>query len=523
MKIRKLVLFTMLLASGLGAYAQTDEGNDSNASSSGSKPGFDVAHRRWSIGLQLGATLPYTDVTQYQLEKVAFGGEIGEVQPIVGISLQRQLSPVFSAYTRFSVGRLQGYRSANVSYNIQYLRALHQLLPDEPANNLSIISKTPIISGELGMIINFSNFSFHYNAENKMKKNLYYGSLGLGWLYHDPVVEFAPSLETSSSPAGENFRNTSGISFPYYLGFGVRRHLSTSIDLGLELNYVFANSDYVDGAMLAGSSYDSYATFNVTMLYNLKGKNGSAESYAMHWVHPTDMLLEAHHGNDESGADATAEAEAPAKDSDGDGIPDDQDDQVYSPFGAKVDDRGIAVDSDKDGVPDGIDLEPDTPEGMMVNFQGKGMKVPGSGPATDPTPSPSEAKTVMPVTPPSSRGGSGTIPNVAQADVAYFPSVYFSINSAAVRGDQVDKIVRVGRTMQENQSLNIKLVGHADKSGNPEYNKVLTEKRAQSVKDFLVNNLHIEASRITIEVKGDSDPVSKTLNYINRRVDVVAN
>jgi len=63
-----------------------------------------------------------------------------------------------------------------------------------------------------------------------------------------------------------------------------------------------------------------------------------------------------------------------------------------------------------------------------------------------------------------------------------------------------------------NKSKDIKLeviiaVGHADRIGNDAYNQNLSEKRAASVKAYLVGK-GIEANRIYAEGKGEKQPVT---------------
>ena len=54
----------------------------------------------------------------------------------------------------------------------------------------------------------------------------------------------------------------------------------------------------------------------------------------------------------------------------------------------------------------------------------------------------------------------------------------------------------------------ISATGHADRFGSNEYNQKLSERRATTVKDYLVGK-NILASRITAEGKGETQPVTK--------------
>lgn len=53
----------------------------------------------------------------------------------------------------------------------------------------------------------------------------------------------------------------------------------------------------------------------------------------------------------------------------------------------------------------------------------------------------------------------------------------------------------------------IKITGHTDRIGSNEYNQKLSERRAQTVQDYLVSN-NIRVNRISAEGKGESQPVT---------------
>ena len=162
--------------------------------------------------------------------------------------------------------------------------------------------------------------------------------------------------------------------------------------------------------------------------------------------------------------------------------PDINDKEPYSLFGSEVDGNGVAKDSDGDGVPDGLDKEPDTPKGELVNYQGVTIKQTEETSGID-----DEAVRKAIVT-----------------DAAYFPSVFFTTNSAATGSTSMDKLVRVALAMQKNPDLKITLTGHADSRGSEAYNEKLAMRRAEAVKKYLVRNLGIAEGRITTAAKGEN-------------------
>ena len=65
-------------------------------------------------------------------------------------------------------------------------------------------------------------------------------------------------------------------------------------------------------------------------------------------------------------------------------------------------------------------------------------------------------------------------------------------------------------------------VGHTDRIGSDSYNKALSERRATSVKNYLVSK-GIDAKRIYTEGKGESQPVTGTAcDNVNERSALIS-
>ncbi len=67
-------------------------------------------------------------------------------------------------------------------------------------------------------------------------------------------------------------------------------------------------------------------------------------------------------------------------------------------------------------------------------------------------------------------------------------------------------------------NLRVSIAGHTDKLGNPTNNLKLSEARAQTVANYLINK-GVAAERITTKGYGDTRPLVKTPNVKNRRVE----
>ena len=84
----------------------------------------------------------------------------------------------------------------------------------------------------------------------------------------------------------------------------------------------------------------------------------------------------------------------------------------------------------------------------------------------------------------------------------------FDFNKSTLRPEGKAKIDEV---IAKANSLNLEVViavGHADRIGSAAYNKKLSEKRAASVKDYMVSK-GIPANKVYTEGKGSTQPVTK--------------
>ncbi len=72
----------------------------------------------------------------------------------------------------------------------------------------------------------------------------------------------------------------------------------------------------------------------------------------------------------------------------------------------------------------------------------------------------------------------------------------------------------------------VRVYGHADARADASYNKELSEQRAEAVRQWLVSNAGIDASKISVQPMGESDPAAsnetKSGQKQNRRVEIVA-
>ena len=102
--------------------------------------------------------------------------------------------------------------------------------------------------------------------------------------------------------------------------------------------------------------------------------------------------------------------------------------------------------------------------------------------------------------------------------------ILFATDSFAVRSDLRRDLNTVASNLQAYPDSTIQIVGHTDSDGDAAYNQQLSERRANSVADVLLD-AGIPFSRIQTFGRGDSQPLASNLDPAgkseNRRVEIV--
>lgn len=106
------------------------------------------------------------------------------------------------------------------------------------------------------------------------------------------------------------------------------------------------------------------------------------------------------------------------------------------------------------------------------------------------------------------------------------PDVEFETNSAKIKAVSYPVLDHAIKTLKEWGSSGVEVAGHTDKrdTSKADYNQKLSEKRAQSVSDYLAKH-GIDAKRLTVKGYGFDRPVAennpKDGNKANRRVELI--
>jgi OOP family OmpA-OmpF porin len=172
-------------------------------------------------------------------------------------------------------------------------------------------------------------------------------------------------------------------------------------------------------------------------------------------------------------------------DNDGDGVANSADQCPSTPAGASVNSRGCEKDSDNDGVVNSADQCPGTTAGAKVDAMG-------------------------------CEGVTETVETIEL-------NVQFPTNSSVI-GDAFDnEIRRVANFMLEYPETNVEIAGHSDSIGEAEYNRFLSQRRAEAVATRLTDALGVSADRVNAVGYGESEPVASNETAAgraeNRRVE----
>lgn len=99
--------------------------------------------------------------------------------------------------------------------------------------------------------------------------------------------------------------------------------------------------------------------------------------------------------------------------------------------------------------------------------------------------------------------------------------INFAFDSAVLPDNAASMIDRVAQLMKESPDIKVRVEGHTDATGAPDYNLALSERRALSVGEYLVK-MGIEPSRLVLEGRGMAEPLTRNpLDAENRRVQFV--
>ena len=165
-------------------------------------------------------------------------------------------------------------------------------------------------------------------------------------------------------------------------------------------------------------------------------------------------------------------------DSDGDGVMDNEDQCLGTPAGKIVNSRGCPVfinpDKDGDGVENDDDQCPNTRQAAPVDA--KGCELVGE---------------------------------------IRLPEVKFETNSDVLRPGSGSVLFEAAETLLRNPELRVEVAGHTDSQGNADYNRGLSERRAKTVRDYLIG-VGVDESRLSWRGYGEDQPIADNMTAEGR-------
>ena len=313
-------------------------------------------------------------------------------------------------------------------------------------------------------------------------------------------------------------------------GGGLNIRLTDVITLNLQETFSFSNKDRRDGINDNGKK-DNYLSHMAGLTFNLGNKkdadgDGVADRNDLCPNTPAGVAVDANGCPLDRDKDGVADYldECPdvpglaslkgCPDADGDGVADIYDKCPDTPRGTKVDATGCPLDNDKDGIPNDIDRCPDAAGPASLNgcpdSDGDGV---------------ADIDDLCPTV-------KGTIenkgcPEIAKKDIeriTYLGSkIFFENNSAALKVGSLVQLDELADLIKKYDASNLVIEGHTDSNGSDAFNLELSQKRTQSVKDYLISK-GIAESRIKSIGYGESRPIATNSTAIgrakNRRVEL---
>ena len=109
------------------------------------------------------------------------------------------------------------------------------------------------------------------------------------------------------------------------------------------------------------------------------------------------------------------------------------------------------------------------------------------------------------------------------AKVIELSGVSFKTNSEVLDSSSYQRLDKAVATLKNNPGTNVIVAGHTDSSGDAAYNQSLSEKRANMVRNYLIEK-GVDGSRLSARGYGETEPVASNNSAAgrakNRRVEL---
>lgn len=498
MKFKTTILKSMLALALISGVAHAQEADSSTTFKAKLK-------KNLYLGAGLGSAFSYTDIKQYPTG-----------------------APVFTFRSEYGYG-FNGFWGYEFNPVLALEGGLSYIRLNGTDRAVPVWFTSSVLQYDLGLRINLTNLIFKKSIPTR-KFDIYY-TLGIGTtafrsrrhllvngVSTDPV-NGVQGYEAEAANIDDLEKKRRSLASSISGGIGLAYRVNPKLSVLVDFKGYYTNTDYIDVTQSVSFSYDAFTYSSLGVTYKLTARDTVAKKSKKEQFN--DLLDQLKDTDGDGVADVNDKdnktpkgvkvyPDGTAIDTDGDGVADYMDSEKISPC-KEVDASGKSKDGDMDGVADCQDKEPNTAKGAQVDANGKTINVEGGN----------EAAPAAPGTKPASGSSStGTTPKASAGVAAGLPSVFFEMNSSTVSYKNYPALTQVAQYLKANPSAKLVLVGNSDKVGSAEYNKKLSEKRAQAVVDYLVKNNGVDKSRLSVVAKGAEEPISTKRNSEqNRRVD----
>lgn len=117
-----------------------------------------------------------------------------------------------------------------------------------------------------------------------------------------------------------------------------------------------------------------------------------------------------------------------------------------------------------------------------------------------------------------------TINNGEALKVTFDSGILFATNSSTLSAASMSALRNFAASLKANPDTDIRIIGYTDNTGKVDYNQLLSEKRAKSVYDYLMQQ-GVSSDRMQYEGRGVHDPIATNDTpegrALNRRVEIV--
>ncbi|HLN19605.1 MAG TPA: OmpA family protein [Bacteroidales bacterium] len=97
-------------------------------------------------------------------------------------------------------------------------------------------------------------------------------------------------------------------------------------------------------------------------------------------------------------------------------------------------------------------------------------------------------------------------------------NIFYEVDSWELKKESISELNNLAQLLDTNKDVTVEIGGYTDSTGSDEYNKTLSEKRALSVVNYLINK-GIPASRLRYKGYGNADPVGDNITSEGRRLN----